>query len=90
MDITMRQELRPCRITITETTKQGSTTTVKNGLFHTWATEAWTYSPIVRGQVGGQMQKIYGVVELEDGSVGMFLPSEIQFLDRKADEYCWN
>lgn len=51
--------------------------------------EQWTYSPVMRGQVGGQMQSTYGIVELKTGEVRMFSPDQIQFLDSKADEYAF-
>lgn len=41
-------------------------------LFHKWVT----------GHV-----KTYGLVELEDGQVGLFLPGEIRFCDNAIKEY---
>ena len=88
--IEIKHELRPCRVTVKTKTPHGSKTDVMNGLFHMWSVEAWTYSPAAIGTTGGQMQKAYGIVELEDGSVGLYEPHQIKFLDGKAGEYCWN
>lgn len=49
-------KLRPCRVTIREKTLHGSKVNVYEGLFHRWTSEQWTYSPVMQGQVGGQMQ----------------------------------
>ncbi|MDO5540605.1 MAG: hypothetical protein Q4F83_11140 [Eubacteriales bacterium] len=80
-------EYRPVRVTERRRTKLGTETTVSEGLFHCWASEQWTYSPMMRGQVGGQMQSTYGIIEMKDGSVKKVSPEEIQFLDNKAFEY---
>lgn len=85
----MQIEYRPCRVTISEKVPRGTATKVcvREGLFHCWTSEQWTYSPVMQGQVGGQMQSTYGIVELRTGEVRMFSPDQIQFLDSKADEY---
>lgn len=80
-------ELRPCRVTTTHKTPHGTEQRVREGLFHTWTNEQWTYSPVSKGQVGGQMAMLHGVVEFNDGKVGLFLPQEIQFLDGKVIEF---
>lgn len=83
----MKIEYRPCKITVRERAKQGASETVYEGLFHCWVSEQWTHTPLMRDEVGGQMQSAYGIVELRTGEVGMFSPNQIQFLDSKADEY---
>lgn len=87
MMIEMSMEYRPCRVTTRKRTPHGTKVDVDEGLFHCWISERWTYIPVMRGQVGGQMQSTYGIVELKTGEVGMFSPNQIQFLDSKADEY---
>lgn len=85
----MQIEYRPCRVTTRKKTPHGTKINVNEGLFHCWTSEQWTYSPMMRGQVGGQMQSTYGIVELKTGEVRMFSPDQIQFLDSKADEYAF-
>lgn len=82
-------ELRPCRITTREKTLHGSKVNVYEGLFHRWTSEQWTYSPVMQGQVGGQMQSTYGIVELWTGEVKVFSPNQIQFLDNKHAKYAF-
>lgn len=88
--IEIKHELRPCKVTVKTKTPHGTQTDVINGLFHMWSVEAWMYSPVMTCQVGGQMQKTYGIVEREDGSVDLYEPQQIKFLDGKTGEYCWN
>lgn len=83
----MKIEYRPCKITVRERMKQGTSKAVYEGLFHCWVSEQWTHTPLMRDEVGGQMQNTYGIVELRTGEVEMFSPNQIQFLDSKADEY---
>lgn len=85
----MKIEYRPCKIAVRERTKQGTSVTIHEGLFHCWASEQWTHTPLMRDEVGGQMQSTYGIVELRTGEVGMFSPNQIQFLDSKANEYAF-
>lgn len=85
----MQIEYRPCRVTIIEKTPHGSKRDVCDGLFHGWISEQWTYSPVMQGQVGGQMQSTYGIVELRTGEVRMFSPNQIKFLDNKHAEYAF-
>lgn len=89
MMIEMSMEYRPCRVTTRKRTPHGTKVDVDEGLFHCWISERWTYSTVMRGQVGGQMQSTYGIVELRTGEVRLFSPNEIQFLDSKADEYAF-
>ena len=88
----MKMEYRPCRVTISERVSNGTAIKlcVREGLFHCWTSEQWTYSPVMRGQVGGQMQGTYGIVELKTGEVRMFDPDRIQFLDSKVEEYAFS
>ena len=80
-------EYRPCRIKVQERTKRGISTNVYEGLFHCWVSEKWVHTPLMRDEVGGQIQSTYGLVELRTGDVRMFSPNQIQFLDSKMDEY---
>ncbi len=82
-------EYRPCRIKVQERTKHGSSTNVYEGLFHCWVSEKWVHTPLMRDEVGGQMQSTYGLVELRTGEVRMFSPNQIQFLDSKMNEYAF-
>ena len=86
----MKIEYRPCKIAVRERTKQRTSVTVHEGLFHCWSSEQWTHTPLMRDEVGGQMQSTYGIVELRTGEVGMFSPNQIQFLDSRADEYVFS
>ena len=41
------------------------------------------------GAPAGQINYLYGVVEYEDGSVHLCVPSQIQFTDEKIKEYAF-
>lgn len=85
----MKIEYRPCKVTVRERAKQETSETVYEGLFHCWVSEQWTHTPLMRDEVGGQMQSTYGLVELRTGEVRMFNPDQIQFLDSEVDKYAF-
>lgn len=39
--------------------------------------------------MGGQVSDVYGLVELEDGSVEIVSPKSIRFLDSPFNDYAW-
>lgn len=80
-------EYRPVRIIERRKTKIGTKITVSEGLFHCWSSEQWPATPLLRNESGGQMQTIYGIVEMKDGSINKVSPEEMQFLDNKVSEY---
>lgn len=86
----MKIEYRPCRITVRERVKREASTITHEGLFHGWVSEQWVHTPLMRDEVGGQIQSTYGLVELRSGEVRMFSPNQIQFLDSKIDEYVFS
>lgn len=56
-------------------------------LFHCWSQKSWVYSPVMIGEVGGQISSTVAIVEYEDGTIHEHLPQEIKFLDKKLKEY---
>lgn len=74
---TLQQALRPC--IVGETVK---------GLFHCWEQKADVIppSPYVVGHNGGQFMGVYGLVELEDGTITKCYPEKIQFIDNLVKE----
>lgn len=86
----MKIEYRPCKITVRERVGRGTSENVYEGLFHCWVTEKWVHTPLMRDEVGGQMQSTYGLVELKTGIVRMFSPDQIRFLDSEADKYVFS
>ncbi len=72
-------ELRPC---IVDDHK---------ALFHGWTEKEYVVeaSPLIGGAHAGQIKYLYGVVEYEDGTVHMCVPSQIQFVDNKISEYAF-
>lgn len=86
----MKIEYRPCKITVREKVERGISENVYEGLFHCWVTEKWVHTPLMRDEVGGQMQSTYGLVELKTGIVRMFSPDQIRFLDSEADKYAFS
>ncbi len=63
----------------------------ERALFHRWVDRAYIVppSPMVGGDPGGQMWNVYGLVELEDGSVIKVPASSIRFLDNRFGDYSW-
>ncbi|MCI9110601.1 hypothetical protein [uncultured Clostridium sp.] len=73
-------ELRPCKAN------------GKKALFHTWSNKSQIVQPSMLrgGENGGVLKYTVGIVEFENGKVGECLLNEIQFLDNKLDDYCFN
>ncbi len=86
----MKIEYRPCKITVRERVGCGTSENVYEGLFHCWVTEKWIHTPLMRDEIGGQMQSTYGLVELKTGIVRMFSPDQIRFLGSEADKYAFS
>lgn len=76
MNLDIKLELRPCIVK----TDDGE----KRALFHSWCDNAHTRTAILVGETSGQFWRVYGLVELEDGSVEMHEPYSIRFLDSKG------
>ena len=56
--------------------------------FHMWTHESWVVepSPLVGGAPGGQVTRLLGLVEYEDGSCELVHPSHIRFVEGYPDE----
>lgn len=80
----MKRELRPCFVTHPNGEQE-------KAFFHCWNQISRVIPPsIVRGgHNGGQVSRVYGVVEFEDGRVSNVEPHMIAFLDHPFDEYSW-
>ena len=80
-NIEISRELRPCLIINEEKEKKA--------LFHMWEQSSMIIepSPFVGGHGGGVNSAVFGIVELEDGSVRRVAPYQIQFTDNKIQEY---
>lgn len=59
-------------------------------LFHCWSQKSWVYSPVMIGEVGGQISSTVAIVEYEDGTIHEHLPQEVQFTDDKAEKISEN
>lgn len=59
-------------------------------LFHYWSQKSWVYSPVMIGEVGGQISSTVAIVEYEDETIHEHLPQEIQFTDGKAEKISEN
>lgn len=78
-------DLRPCLV------DRGTGPHVK-ALFHRWAYEAYVdKTPLFRGgsRSEGQVCRLWGIVEMEDGKVVGVPPETIRFLDNKFQDYAW-
>lgn len=75
---------RPCEIT----TQEDQTTVITSGWFHCWEHFSALYnaSPLRGGHPGGCVSRTYALVELQDGTVKEFLPSQIKFTDTWRDK----
>lgn len=75
-------ELRPCLI---------KPDNVK-GLFHCWSHNSEIIAPsiAVGGHGGGVVSGTFAIVEHEDGTVGEYHPSRIQFDDNMMKNYAFN
>lgn len=77
--------LRPCLV------DRGTGPHAK-ALFHRWAYEAYVdKTPLFRGgsRSEGQVCRLWGIVEMEDGKVTGVPPETIRFLDNKFQDYVW-
>lgn len=85
MDTSIKINLRPCVLT-----KYGDESKYK-ALFHCWIHYSNVIPPsnLRGGHNGGQVSDVYGLVELEDGSVEIVSPKSIRFLDSPFNDYAW-
>lgn len=85
MDTNIKINLRPCVLT-----KYGDKSKYK-ALFHCWIHYSDVIPPsnLRGGHNGGQVSDVYGLVELEDGSVEIVSPKSIRFLDSPFNDYAW-
>lgn len=85
MDISVKINLRPCVLT------KYSDGSKYKALFHGWVHHSDVIPPsnVVGGHKGGQVSDVYGLVELEDGSVEIVSPKSIRFLDSLFNDYAW-
>ena len=85
MDTNIKINLRPCVLT-----KYGDESKYK-ALFHCWIHYSNVIPPsnLRGGHNGGQVSDVYGLVELEDGSVEIVSPKSIRFLDSPFNDYAW-
>jgi len=74
MDIHVKTNLRPCVLT-------------RYGWIH--YSDVIPPSNVIGGHNGGQVSDVYGLVELEDGSVEIVSPKSIRFLDSPFNDYAW-
>lgn len=73
-----KNNLRPCLVN------------GERALFHLWAPQAYVVEPsIMRDSPGGQVYNLWGLVEMENGSMQGVPPESIRFLDSKHKKYSW-
>lgn len=60
-------------------------------LFHRWIHKSEIVPPsvYVGGHNGGVVSGTLAIVEYEDGRIGEARPTDIRFIDRKFDDYCF-
>lgn len=82
-EVKVGQFVRPCIIRFEEKETKA--------LFHGWFNQAWTVPAILVGDVGGQIERVFGLVEYENGTCQKVQVEQIKFLDSKYffDDYCW-
>ena len=68
--------LRPCYVFL------GKLRSRHKALFHCWSTDNRVIVPS-----GDVITGTFGLVETEDGSIHEIYPSNIQFVDKKIEEY---
>lgn len=85
MDISVKINLRPCVLTRYDDESKCK------ALFHCWIhwSDVIPPSNLIGGHNGGQVSDVYGLVELEDGSVKIVSPKSIRFLDSPFNDYAW-
>lgn len=71
-DIVITIELRPCLVN------------GKKALFHKWIKELSNFKP---ASEAGWEERVYGLVEYEDGTLGKVEYGDIQFTDYKIRDY---
>ncbi|MGN0180389.1 MAG: hypothetical protein ACI4DY_13280 [Monoglobaceae bacterium] len=78
-NVTLGIEYRPCYV-------KG-----KKALFHRWADKAEVAPPSVLqgGHNSGQLWRVVGIIEYEDGTVHEAYPDEIRFVPGLMVEYCF-
>lgn len=86
--IEITRELRPCLIWC----RKDNIEPAKKALFHLWehSTRVIDSRPYMSGHTGGTESTVFGIVELEDGSVIRVNPCQIQFTDNKIQEYAFS
>lgn len=81
----LETKFRPCYVFL------GKSRSKQKALFHCWVEDRRVIppSPLVGGHTGGTIAATFGLVETEDGSVHEAYPSNIQFVDKKIEEYAF-
>ena len=82
--VTMNNELRLCVISY----KARQCCTNLKGYFHRWEDISHIVppSPVVGGHNGGVEQRVFAIVELEDGTVKEVYPTQIRFVSKEEWE----
>lgn len=84
MEVKVCQSVRPCYVQ----QDKGNT----KALFYGWFNQAWTVEAILVGTVPGQIKRVFGLVEYEDGTCQKVQVEQIKFLDSELffNDYCWD
>jgi hypothetical protein len=64
----------------------------RKAMFHGWHHEYFVIEPsiMVGGHPGGQMSKLWAIVEDENGTCGLFEPHCIRFIDHSEfEQFAW-
>lgn len=79
MNLKIDMGLRPCIVND------------KKALFHRWneISNVVDASPFIGGHPGGIIKFTRGIIEYEDGTISECNPTEIRFVDRIFNEYCF-
>lgn len=78
-DIEVKRELRPCLV--------HNNRKKTRALFHIWEQNSQVI--VQSGHSECVASTVFGIVELEDGTVMRVAPYQIQFVDNKIQEYCY-
>lgn len=62
----------------------------KNALFHRWEDISQPRDAVLQGTVSGFVRETVAIVEYEDGTVAEIHPCDIVFIDRYAQQFCFN
>ena len=90
--IIIERELRPCVVTFCHikigSSKKGSgfISEKRKALFHTWVYDSVRFS---EGHVKGNETSVFGIVELENGTLRKVPFQRIQFVDNAIKEYAF-